>query len=336
MKKILVRAAGVAAVVALAALSLAENPKGAKIDPPRPAKSFPITECLQMRPTKDPLKSLRGRVVLLTFFGTYYERCAAAVPDLVAMNDRLGPRGLSVLFVTADEERATVEKWLQTNGVKWGAVIADTETKEKLLLREYPAPGYPWTWVIDAKGNMVLHDHPQGLKDAVLEPYLDDTTAPPVMPETFAQAQQELDAGTWAKAKATLQAAVEGGKLSKVEAGWAKGVAKWIDMRRPKVLAEAEDLRRQGWHWDAWATWDDFQRRFEGMEGCDVAKAKAEEVRKDPAAADDLKNGDDLVKAKDFLAQKKTAPAKLILERLSKLKTSRFSERAKELLPTVK
>lgn len=329
-------AAAALAAVCIAAVSVAENPKGERYDPPKPAKPIPAVAVFGMKPTKDPLLALRGRVVLVTLGSTYYERVGDALPDMNAMYDRLGPKGLTILQVFLDEEPPKVEAWLRTNSVRWPASVTDTETKEKIVEREYPAKGYPWSFLVDATGMLVLHDHPQGLKDATIEPYLAATTQPPSLPASLAAAQTELDAGRWSKARDALQAAIAGGTLSKPDAGWAKGTAQWIEGRRPKVLTEAEALRAKGWHWDAWAAWDDYTRRFEGMEGCDVARTKADEVRKDPAAADDLKNGDDLVKAKDFIAQKKPSPAKLILERLSKMKSSRFAERAKELLPSAK
>ncbi|MCE9638400.1 MAG: hypothetical protein K8T90_22085 [Planctomycetes bacterium] len=330
-------AAAAAVVIVVGAVSLAENPKGAKIDQPKPVKTFAVTSQINMKQARDPIVALRGRVVLLTFVDTYSERIVNAIPDMTAMNDRLGARGLTILNVFMEEERPKVEEWLKTNGVKWGAVITDTEVKEKIIQREFPMPGFPWTYVIDANGMLVLHDHPQGLKDDTLAPYLDATFAPPLLPETFADAQAGLDAGLWTKARASLQAAIDGGKLSKIDAGWAKNTIKWIDMRRPKVLAEADALLAKGWTWDAWWTWDDFTRKFEGLEGCDVAKQKADAARaiKDSAAVQDLTNGDDIAKAKDYISKGKLPPARLILERIAKLKTTRFAERAKDVLVTL-
>jgi hypothetical protein len=108
-----------------------------------------------------------------------------------------------------------------------------------------------------------------------------------------------------------------------------------VDRRRPQVLAEAAELETKTFWWDAWDVYTDYQRRFEGMEGCDVAKAKTDEIRKNPAAADDLKNGDDIVKAKDFAKAGKTPAARLILERISKMKGTRFADRAKQVLTTL-
>jgi hypothetical protein len=326
-------------VVLVASLAFAENPKGAKYEPPKPAKSFRTSATVKVPPGKSALLALRGRVVLLTIVETYNTRCADAVPDMNGLHDRLGPRGLTLLALFHEEEKDAVEKWIATTGFKGSAAIVDTQDFEKVIQREYQAPGYPWSFVIDAKGALQRHDHPSGLQDAWLEPYLDEATQPPLLPETLADAQKELDAGAWAKAKAALQAARDGGKLSKVDAGWAQGVSRWIELRRSRTIPEGDKLEAEGWHWDAWWVFDDFTRRFEGMEGVDVARQKADAIRAstDKAVEEDLKQGDDLVKAKEHLAKKTkqgNEAARFTLTRMTKLKT-RFGERAAELLATV-
>lgn len=308
--------------------------------PSKPAKPIPVVETLQMRPTKDPLKSLRGRVVMLLIFGTYYDACTASVPTVNALHDKFGPSGLTILWLDLEEERPKVEAWLAANGVKSSAAIVDTRTKEDLIDREYAVPGMPWAFVIDAKGNIVFAGNPRNWdrsSDDLLTPLLDATSQAPILPPGLIDVQAMLDAGTWTRARATLLASLDAGKLSKTDAGWAKGVAKWIEMRRTKTIAEGDAFLKQGWAWDAWWTYDDYTRRFETAEGCDIARQKADAVRAtpDPAVKLDLTNGDDFAKAQDYIAKGKNDPARLILVRLSKLKTTRFAERAKELLATL-
>lgn len=336
----LVSAAVAAALVAVAGFAAfaGGNPQGGPIDPPKPAAWFPATAWIGMAPGKSPVSAFRGRALVLILLDTRYERCGMAVPDVNSMYDRLGPKGLSVLWLAAEEEKTAVEAWLKQFGAKNPAAIVDTATKEKILQREYPAPGFPWAFIIDCEGRVVRHDHPQGLKDDMLTPLLDATTAPPVLPEALASIQPDLDAGLWAKARTALLAEVDGGKLAKPDAAWAKGVSAWIEKRRSRTIAEGDALLAKQWYWDAWQVWDDFTRRYEGLEGCDVARQKADAVRADKSAPcqDDLKNGDDIVKAKEFMAKGKMSPAKNILERISKLKPTRFADRAKELLPLVR
>lgn len=325
------RFATTAAIVLVAGIALAAGPEDML---GKPAPVFPAVGALQTRAGKDPLTALRGRVVLLVFMDSRNGQCTDGIGDFNKIHDTFGPKGLTFLGVTA-EEKTTLEPWLATHKAKFGCVMIDTNTDERLK-REYPIPGQPWAFLIDAEGTIRLHGQPRNLDLRTLaEPYFAKVTKPPELPASLADAQKLLDDGTWAAAKASLQTSVEGGKLDKIDLAWAKGTVSYIDRRRPQVLAEAAALEKKELWWDAWDVSADFQRRFEGMEGCDVAKAQCEAIRKNPAAADDLKNGDDVVKAKDFLKAGKTPAAKLILERISKIKGSRFADRAKQILVTM-
>ena len=300
----------------------------------KPAKTFPATGVVGMKPARDPLTALRGRTVLLVFFGTHYDKCTGAVPDMNKLVDALGPKGLSMLWVT-EEERAPVEEWLAKTGLQAPVALLDTPTRDELN-RHYPVPGYPTAFLLDPDGTVVWTGHPQTLTQPQVLPHLERVRVPPVLPPELADAQALLDAGEWAAARTALLAHAEGGKLDKRLSGWAKGTAAWIEKRRPKVLEEAAALAAKSWWWDAWETYDDYTRRFAGLEGVEEARQKAEAIRADPAAKDDLTIGDDVAKAKAHIAKKKPDAAKLILDRISKLTKSRFSERAKTILSTLK
>jgi hypothetical protein len=215
--------------------------------------------------------------------------------------------------------------------VKFGYVLVDTKTDEQMK-RDWPAPGFPYGFLIDPEGIVVWHGHPQNLTPEKIQPYLANVSQAPELPATLAEAQKQLDAGTWSAAAKTLQADLDGGKLDKIDAGWARDTITWIAKRRARAFPDAANMESKGWWWDAWHAYDDFPRRFEGMEGTEEAKAKADVIRKNPEAAEDLKNGDDFWKAKGFFEAGKAAPARLILERLSKMKNTRIADRAKELL----
>lgn len=328
----------VAAAAGAVALGRAPHPAGAAEDPiGKPAQTFAAIDVVGMRPVPDPLAALRGRAVLLVFFGTRYERCADAVPAVNKLDDRHGPAGLSGLWV-AEEEREPVVAWLARTGLRAAVALVDTPTRDGLN-RHYPVPGYPTAFLVDPDGKIVWTGHPQALKDPDVVPHLAAVSVPPVLPPeiaAFVPAQQKLDAGEWAAARGLLLDLAAGTALDKRGNAWAKGTAAWIERRRPKVLDGAAALAERSHWWDAWEVYDDFPRRFAGMEGIDAAKAAAEAIRKNPAAKLDLEWGDDLAKARRFLAEGKTSPAKLILERLAKLKTTRFGERARAVLATMK
>jgi len=300
------------------------------------AKEFPITAALNMRPTTHPLRACRGRVVLLTTFETWYERCADAVADINGVYDKYGPKGLTVLAYGA-QEKAKVEPWITEKGAKFPWVLIDTPTQEQFK-RDWPAPGMPWSYLIDVDGKIVWQENPRNmqnqnvLKPGTMEPLLAAATAAPWLPKSLAEQQKLLDDGTWAAAKKSLEEIAAGGKLDKTDAGWAKETAAWIGRRHDVALAHADELCKKGWWWDAWDDMNDFPHKYEGMDGADKAAAKAAEIRKTPDAEKDLKMGDDVLKARDLVAKKNWVPARLILTRLTKdTKGTRFAERVAEI-----
>jgi hypothetical protein len=228
--------------------------------------------------------------------------------------------------------------------VRFPWVLIDTPTAEQFK-RDWPAPGMPWSYLIDVHGKIVWQGNPRNMenpgvvKAGLMDSLLAEASAAPVLPAALAEQQKLLDDGRWAAAKKSLEdASAAGGALSKTDAAWAKGVAAWIGRRHDACVADADALCKQGWWWDAWDSMNDFPRRFEGMDGADKAAAKAKEIRdnKTPEAVKDLTQGDDLVKARDLVAKKNWIPARLILNRLVKeTKGTRYADRIAEIMEVV-
>jgi hypothetical protein len=340
------RALCVAAILGSAAATLAGTS-----DPPvgGQAKEFKITAALNMRPTTHPFRACRGRVVLLTAFETWYPTCSDAVADINAIHDKYGPLGLTVLAYGA-QERKVVEPWIAEKGVKFPWVLIDTPTQEQFK-RDWPAPGMPWSYLIDVDGRIVWQENPRNipnpnvLKPGTLEPLLAQTSAPPLLPRSLADQQKLLDDGLWAAAKRSLEEAGAGGKLDKADTGWAKGTASWIGRRHSALFDDVDALSKKGWWWDAWKAVDEYPTKWEGGAEAEKAKAKAEEIRKVAEAAKDLAWGDDIwgnpnakedVSLRALVAKKNWNPARQKLARLAKeTKGTRWADRVAELAESI-
>jgi len=324
--------------VAAAAAAAAAQQRDWSKEPPvgGQAAEFPITAAMNMRATTHPMRSMRGRVVLLTCFQTRYDSCESAVDDINGIYDKYGPKGLTVLAY-GEQDKNDVEPWIAKHNVRFPWVTIDTPTAEAFK-RIWPAPGMPWSYLIDVDGKIVWQENPRNMqnpgvfKPGTMEPLLARTTAAPELPGALAEQQKLLDEGLWSAAKKSLDDAVSKGSLSKVDAGWAKETAAWIVRRHDAYLADADALCKKGWWWDAWDMMNDFPRRFEGMDGADKAKAKADEIRKTADAEKDLKVGDDVVKLRELVAKKNWIPVRLMFKRLtSEQKTSRWADRLSEI-----
>jgi thiol-disulfide isomerase/thioredoxin len=55
--------------------------------------------------------SLRGRVYLLDVWATWCPDCIVELPALRALQTRFGPRGLTILSVSVDEEQGTADRF---------------------------------------------------------------------------------------------------------------------------------------------------------------------------------------------------------------------------------
>src|SRR5438046_4004117 len=83
------------------AKAFAEDP-AAYVPPafPRVAPSFALKDLSGNVVSRE---SLRGKVVLLDFWATWCVPCRKSMPELQAMHDKFGSRGLSIIGVSIDE-----------------------------------------------------------------------------------------------------------------------------------------------------------------------------------------------------------------------------------------
>ena len=117
------------------------------------------------------LASLRGKVVLLNFWGVSCPPCRVEMPELQAMHRRLAGRGLVVLGVTemnpAPEE---ARRFLAEIGATYPVVLDPGERLGAL----YRIEAHPTTFVIDARGTITfvndgyLKGDEKGIEAAVL------------------------------------------------------------------------------------------------------------------------------------------------------------------------
>ena len=103
------------------------------------------------------LSDLRGKVVVLNFWGSWCAPCVEEVPALIALQQRIASRNGVVLGVAADEDQATYEKFLRDHEVIFPTYRdpgTDAERRSPIA-QNYGTSMYPETYIIDRKGVIV-------------------------------------------------------------------------------------------------------------------------------------------------------------------------------------
>ena len=95
------------------------------------------------------LDGLRGKVVLLNFWATWCPPCRKEMPDLEKLYEALGPQGLVVLAVS-DEDRATVEQFLQGKGYTFPILLDPGRN----VGAAFQVEGIPKSFVFDRQGKL--------------------------------------------------------------------------------------------------------------------------------------------------------------------------------------
>lgn len=129
------------------------------------AKDFSLTDINNRKVT---LSKLRGKNILLDFWGTWCAPCIKAIPNLVALYDKYGGNNFEIISVASDTD---FEKWKNTvisKGMKWTNVI-DVEDE---IVKLYGIKSFPTLILIDKEGRIQA----ENTSESEVEEFLDRST----------------------------------------------------------------------------------------------------------------------------------------------------------------
>ena len=100
------------------------------------------------------LSDLRGKYVLLDFWGTWCAPCIAEVPSLKWADRVYGGERFQIVGIAKDEPGA-VEAFMERLGLAWPQIIQE---EDRAILDAYRVQGFPTTFLIGPDGKIVAKD----------------------------------------------------------------------------------------------------------------------------------------------------------------------------------
>jgi len=105
------------------------------------------------------LPDLKGKVVLVDFWASWCVPCKRSFPALNELHKRYGDKGLVIIGVNVDEQRASMDKFLKATPASF-ALVRDAEQK---LVAKTEVDVMPTSFLLDATGRVrFLHRGYQG------------------------------------------------------------------------------------------------------------------------------------------------------------------------------
>jgi uncharacterized protein (TIGR03435 family) len=115
------------------------------------------------------LAGLRGKVVVLEFWGVWCGHCVENIPHLNEIADKFGPRGVELISVSDDREKV-VRAFLEKTKIK-GVVAVDVDAS---AIKRYEVTGFPTAYIIGRDGKVLAETHPASINDDTIEDALAD------------------------------------------------------------------------------------------------------------------------------------------------------------------
>ncbi len=115
------------------------------------------------------LSDVRGEKVIVTLAASWCPPCADQLIELQTLQERR--RDITIIVVLPSDEPATARRFLDQNGIQLLAV--DPTQENNTVIRQWQAPGYPTTYLIDENG-IIVAGFPGILEQSNLDQLLND------------------------------------------------------------------------------------------------------------------------------------------------------------------
>jgi len=156
------RVIGIAlAVIGFASASSASAQSGPAVG--QPAPPINLESWLNVGKDESPsLESLKGKTILLEFWGTWCHPCVLAMPLVQKLHERYKDRGLRVLAISYESDDV-LQPFLAKNAYTMS--VGSDPTKK--LVNAYAIKGWPTSILIDKEGKIARIGDPYSIEPAI-------------------------------------------------------------------------------------------------------------------------------------------------------------------------
>ena len=280
-------------------------------------------------------EALKGKLVVLDFWATWCGPCMQMVPHMVEMNQKYAPKGVVIVGISLDEDRAAMLQTIKQQGMTWPEYF-DGAGWGNRIWKQYGANGIPFTILLGPDGTALWSGHAALLEDQIVKALKEH---PPqlVDPKTLAQAKQMLDdaqekiqAGDMRGAIKALSRVPVAAKLDEGFATHSAEVQKKLETSADSMLADVQKMIDAKQYTEAVPKLKELADAFYGMPSSTKAKKMLSDLVSNPDAKSALNQAEKSTKAEEALA----GADKLRAQKKHELAYERYKEIAKAFAGT--
>jgi len=114
------------------------------------------------------LKALRGKYVLLDFWGSWCKPCISSIPELVNLKEKYSNH-LSIVSIAYDDKAnlQVINRLIKENKMEWIHLFEDMKTTNYSVINRFKITAFPTQILIDPKGKIVLRTQGTGKADLI-------------------------------------------------------------------------------------------------------------------------------------------------------------------------
>ena len=119
------------------------------------------------------LESLRGKITIIDFWASWCRPCRIENPNLVRLYNRMHDKGLEIIGVSLDRNKASWERAIADDGLQWNHV-SNLQYWSDPIAKLYGVRSIPAAFVLDREGKIVAKNLRGAQLDAKIEALLQD------------------------------------------------------------------------------------------------------------------------------------------------------------------